>query len=39
MDDLASIPAGSKIFDIYALSAPEEMGGTEMLIGEFILAS
>ena len=39
MDDLASIPAGSKVYDIYAWDAPEELGGTETLIGEFVLAS
>ena len=39
MDDLASIPAGSKVYDIYAMSAPEELGGTESLIGAFVTAS
>ena len=39
MDDLASIPAGSKIYDIYAWDAPEELGGTETLIGAFVTAS
>ena len=39
MDDLASIPAGSKVYDIYAWDAPEELGGTETLIGAFVLAS
>ena len=39
MDDLAKIPAGSKVYDIYAMSAPEELGGTETLIGAFVTAS
>ena len=39
LDDLASIPAGSKVYDIYALDAPEELGGTETLIGAFMTAS
>ena len=30
--DLATIPAGSKIFDVYAWDNPEELGGTEKKI-------
>ena len=31
-DDLATIAAGTKIFDVYAWDNPEELGGTESLI-------
>ena len=36
---LQSIPAGSKLFNVYAWDQPEELGGTESLIAEFITAS
>ena len=37
--DLASIPSGTKIFDIYAMDQPEELGGTEKLIGQMVSSS
>ena len=39
MDDLAKIPTGSKLFDIYAWDMPEDLGGTETLIGALVTAS
>jgi hypothetical protein len=32
-DSLATIPSGSVLYDIYAWSAPPELGGTESMIG------
>ena len=36
---LATIPSGSKLFSIYAMDVPEELGGTEALIGSFVTDS
>ena len=35
--DVVTIPAGSVLHQIFALDAPEEMGGTEQMIGELVL--
>ena len=35
--DVVTIPAGSTLHQIFALDKPEEMGGTEQLIGELVL--
>ena len=34
--DLASIPMGSNLFNIYAMDAPEELGGTEQLFATLV---
>ena len=39
MQDIASIPSGSVLYDIYALDQPEEMGGVETKIGQLVTAS
>ena len=36
---LQTIPSGSKLFSIYAMDQPEELGGTEALIGSFVTDS
>ena len=36
---MVTIPAGSTLHQIFALDKPEEMGGTEQLIGELVLSS
>ena len=33
IDIFAKIPAGTKLWTVYGMSAPEELGGTEMEIG------
>merc|ERR1711874_86918 len=38
-DDLSPIPEGSTLWHVYAVSAPEELGGQEELIGDLILRS
>ena len=35
--DVVTIPAGSTLHQIFALDKPEEMGGTEQLIGALVL--
>ena len=36
MDDLATIPAGSVLYDVYAQDKPTELGGTEQLIAKLV---
>jgi len=36
---LQDIPAGSKLFSVYAMDLPKEMGGTEKYIADFVLKS
>lgn len=36
-DQLVTIEPGTKIFNVYGLSAPTQLGGTETKIGEIIL--
>ena len=38
-DDLVTIPKGTKLYEIYALDKPMEIGGTEKMIGELFLTS
>ena len=38
-EDLATVPMGTKLHDVFALDKPEEMGGTENMIGEVVLTS
>ena len=35
--DVVTIPVGSTLHQIFALDVPEEMGGTEQMIGELVL--
>jgi hypothetical protein len=37
--DLVTIPAGSTLYQVFALNAPEELGGSEQMIGELVLTS
>ena len=37
--DLVTIPKGTKLYEIFALDMPEEMGGSEKMIGELFLTS
>ena len=39
LDDLMTITQGSVLYKVYAMDQPEEMGGTEKLIGQIKLAS
>lgn len=39
LDEFATIPAGTKLFTVYAWSAPAELGGTEMEIGSINITS
>lgn len=39
MSDLATIPAGTKLYDVYAMDQPAELGGTEMKIASIQTAS
>ena len=36
-DDLSAVAEGSTLFNVYALSAPTELGGQEELIGKTLL--
>ena len=38
-DYLQTIPAGSTLFNVYAWDQPEELGGTESLVAEFVTDS
>ena len=38
-DDLMTISEGSTLWDVYAWDNPEELGGTEQLIGKIVTAS
>ena len=38
-EDLITLPMGTKLYDVFALDKPEEMGGTEKMIGEVVLTS
>ena len=38
-EDLVTVPRGTKLYDVFALDKPEEMGGTEKMIGEVVLTS
>merc|ERR1712112_655544 len=38
-EDLATIPAGSVLYQVYALDAPEELGGKEKRIADLVLKS
>lgn len=35
--ELATIPAGSVLYDVYAMNQPAELGGKETLIGSIVL--
>lgn len=39
MTDLATIPSGSLLYDIYATDKPVELGGVESKIGQLVTAS
>jgi len=39
MTDLATISQGSVLYDIFALDAPTELGGTELRIGQIVTKS
>jgi len=39
MADLATIPVGSTLYDIYAMHQPAELGGIESLIGQLVTDS
>lgn len=38
-DDLVSIPEGSVLWNVFAMDAPTELGGTEQWIGDLVLRS
>ena len=38
-EDLASIPSGSTLWNIYAMDKPQELGGTEKQIAKMVTAS
>merc|ERR1712080_528322 len=38
-EDLATIPVGSLLYQVYALDAPEELGGKEKRIADLVLTS
>ena len=37
LDDLKSVPADSELYDVFALTAPEDQGGQFINIGQLIL--
>ena len=37
LDQLESVPADSTLYNVYAVSAPKEIGGKEELIGSLVL--
>jgi len=38
-EDLVTIPSGSVLYQVFALDAPEQLGGTEKRIGDLVLTS
>jgi len=39
LDQLATIPEGSTLYEVYGMSAPEELGGKEYFIGNLVSTS
>lgn len=37
VDQLTTVPANSKVYEVYALDQPKEMGGKETHIGSLVL--
>ena len=37
VDQLESTPANTPLYDVYALNKPKPLGGTEQMIGTFVL--
>ena len=37
VSQLETVPANSRLYDVYALDKPTELGGTEALIGTLVL--
>ena len=37
ISQLETVPANSRLYDVYAMDKPEELGGTEKVIGTLVL--